>query len=99
MLTDHGKLPEVPWEGGVLTFGRRYRIIGQFHTQEAPGAPLAATLQYVVDAIYEGQLTGNPDRHVFMCTAGTRYVVSSPAHTWGMTAARVYRHPQKRARP
>jgi hypothetical protein len=83
------KLPEVSWDKR-LDVGLRCRIVGQFHVQ-APSGYLHASPEFIVVGTYQGQLTGDPTRHVFTADAGTRYVVSSPEHTGGITTARLYR--------
>jgi len=89
------KATEVRW-GRRLELGTVYRIVGQFHVQTEAKGTLHACLVPVVAGMYQGQLSGDPTRHVFTDTDGLRYVVSSPAHTCGLTTARVYRFPKKR---
>jgi hypothetical protein len=94
------KLPEVKW-GTPLNYGEVYRVVGAVHIPREPdgsGLPFHAVQFTVVAGRYCGQMRGNPDRHWFEDSDGTRYLVSSPAFTMGFTLARVYHFRVRRKR-
>lgn len=93
------KLPELRWDDPkkTLEYGAVYRIVGTFHVADEDNV-LRGVPHAVVAARYMGQLGGNPERHWFSDSDGTRYLVSSPRITSGITTARIYRFTKTRQR-
>lgn len=81
-------LKETPWH--KVWCDSTYAIVGMFHVQR-PDGYLEGCLRWAVTGVYQGQLAGNPSRHVFTDTSDdARLVVSAPEFTGGIVSSRIY---------